>query len=146
MIAVHFDKAYADKVFDALNSGKPIPPLSPTEWSRDTQLMLAGLLYAGVFCEHEQSSHEIRDISSAAATAMDSEQREAIPVNDIPRVTEETFRRDIRNGIEYVGNLTLNMLLDQYDDQFEPVLAAVLSDDGDGHKKVYPGKGFKNVG
>jgi hypothetical protein len=135
MIAVHFDKAYAEMVLDALKTGKPIPPLDPAGWTGNNQLMLAGILYAGVFSQGPHT-HEIQRINAKAAKAMDAEKREA---------TDETLNRDIHIGIQYLSGLTSAVLNQEYDALFDPTMAAVLQETEDGQKKLYAGHGFKKV-
>ena len=45
MIAIHFDKAYADQVLEAARTGRPIP-VPAGGWTQNSELALAGIMAA----------------------------------------------------------------------------------------------------
>jgi hypothetical protein len=131
MIAVHFSKQFAQQVLDAIKSGKPIP-LPEGRWTGNNMLTLAGILYAAVFSQ-DPHAYQIAGIDSATLKKMHTEKREAV---------EESFRRDIHNGIEFLSLLTFRVADGQYDQSFEAEVKAIIFEE-DGKKQVRPGKGFK---
>jgi hypothetical protein len=74
MIAVHFSKAFAEKVNDAVNQGKPIPLPERGQWTQNDMLTLAGLLYAAVYSggPHKQ---QIEGVTASDVKKMHSERR-----------------------------------------------------------------------
>jgi hypothetical protein len=134
MIAVHFDKAFAEQVLDAINTRKPIPT-PPDGWTGNHLLMLAGMLHAAVFSQGPHT-HQVRGISAAAAKAADAETREAV---------EQTLFKDIRNGIEFLSQLTFQVIDDEFDDNHEPKVSAVLQQTEDAKLICYRGEGWKGA-
>jgi hypothetical protein len=133
VIAVRFNRDYAQAVTQALLDGKPIPLPPDGNWSQNNMLTLAGILYATVF-SHGPHSHQLAGITQADRERMHAETREAV---------EETFKQDIHDGIEFLCALTFKVLDNDYDqDHDEDVWAVVFRQDG--HKAFRPVKGFKN--
>jgi hypothetical protein len=133
MIAVHFKKAYAERVLETLQTGKPIPPMDDSGWTGHSMLTLAGILYAGVMSQgpHE---HQRLGLTFADHLKQHPERREAVTA---------TFMRDIHDGIEFTSQLALAVADDNYDDRLEPEVGAVVYETADGQKKLIPVKGFK---
>jgi hypothetical protein len=133
MIAVHFSKAFAEKVNDAVNQGKPIPLPEGGQWTQNDMLTLAGLLYAAVYSggPHKQ---QIEGVTASDVKKMHSERREAI---------EDTWFQDIHDGIEFVSMLAFKVFDGEYDDDCEPELKAIIATNAKGQKKVQLVEGFK---
>jgi hypothetical protein len=132
MIAVHFDKAFAEQVLDAVETGKPIPLPKGGQWTGNHMLTLAGILYAAVYSQGPHS-HQIAGID-AALLEMHAEKQEAVG---------DTLSRDIHDGIEFLSMLTFKVMDDEYDAEFEPEMTAVVHETEDGEKKVRPHEGWK---
>ena len=66
--------------------------------------------------------------------ATQSERREA---------TEETFRRDIHGGMEFLSCIAFQVMDRNYDDDFDSKVMALVCEDADGNKKVKPVEGFR---
>jgi hypothetical protein len=135
MIGVHFSKAYAETVIDALRTGKPIPPNDPNGWTRNDQLMLAGLLYAGIFSQGPRGA-QAKGILAEQLAKAHPEYREA---------TEETFVQEIHDGIEFIGMLAFKVMDGEYDADHHPECEAVIFRK-DGEQTFFPASGFKNIG
>jgi hypothetical protein len=132
MIAVHFDKGHAQAVLSALEAGQPIPPPEQTGWTARAMLTLAGLLYATV---HAQGPH------AHQLTGMDEARRRALLQG--LEAGEDTFERDIHDGIEFLSHLALQVLDGKYDQQFGPEVQAVVYEKQSGKRAVIPARGFK---
>ena len=132
MIAVHFDKGYAQAVLGALQAGAPIPPPGGPGWTGRAMLTLAGLLYATVYSRGPHA-HQLTGIDEAKARAMLSGHK----------ADEDTFDRDIHDGIEFISHLTFQVLDGKYDEQFGPEIEAVVYEKASGKRGVIPAKGFK---
>jgi hypothetical protein len=130
MIAIHFDKGYAQAVLCALQAGRPIPPPGGFGWTGRAMLTLAGLLYATV---HSQGphAHQLTGTGEARRRAMGLE------------ADEDTFGRDIHDAIEFISHLTLQVIDGEYDEQFGTEIEAVVYEKASGKRGVIPAKGFK---
>jgi hypothetical protein len=134
MIAVHFSKDYAQAVLDAIQTGKPIPPPPGPGWTGNAMLTLAGILYAAVFSQGPHQ-HQLAGISQAQREAMPGERREAV---------EETFHRDVHDGIEFLSFVTFHLIGGEWEQRYSgPEVKAVVAETADGKKTVKPAKGFK---
>jgi hypothetical protein len=133
MIAVHFDKQYAELFIDAIQNGKPIPPMDGVNWTGNNMLTLAGMLYASVFSQGPHT-HQLAGITAAQRNKMPEEHREAV---------ESTFNTDIHDAIDFVTMLTFKVMDKQFDDQFHPSVAALVFTKAEGGKGCIPHKGFK---
>jgi hypothetical protein len=134
MIAVHFNKDYARAVLDAIQTGKPIPPPPGPGWTGNAMLALAGILYAAVFSQGSHT-HQLAGITEAMRRAMPAERQEAV---------EDTFRRDIHDGIEFLSFVTFHLIDDEWDEHYTgPEVKAVVYETPEGKKSVRPAKGFK---
>ena len=134
MIAVHFDKGYAQAVLGALQAGQPIPPPGGPGWTGRAMLTLAGLLYATVHSRGPHA-HQLTGMDEAKARAM-------LPGHE---TDEGTFDRDIHDGIEFISLLTLQVIDGKYDEQFGPEIEAVVYEKASGKRGVIPAKGFKGL-
>jgi hypothetical protein len=132
MIAIHFDKGYAQAALGALQAGQPLPPPEGTGWTGRAMLTLAGVLYAAV---HSQGPH------AHQLTGMDEAKRRALLAGH--EADEGTFARDIHDGIEFISHLTFQVLGGKYDEQFGPEIEAVVYEKASGKRAVIPAKGFK---
>jgi hypothetical protein len=133
MITIHFDKAYAQAVLDAIQTGKPIPPPPGAGWTSNAMLTLAGVLYAGVFSQGPHQ-HQVAGVTAAMKESWPAERQEAV---------EETFQRDIHDGIEFLSNLAFRVIDGEYDQEWAPSVRAILYETADGQKTVIPARGFK---
>lgn len=131
MIGVRFSKQFAEKVLDAIQSGKSIPPPDPG-WTGDHMLTLAGILYAAIFSQGPLA-HRMAGIDSSVFKKMHPERREAI---------EESFNRDIHAGIEFVSQLALQVADGNYDQNCEAEVKAIVHEE-EGEMNAVPVKGFK---
>jgi len=132
MIPVHFNKSYAEQIFAALRGGRPIPPPSGG-WSQDGQLMVAGILHAGV-SSYGPAPHPIAGLRAAQMGAMCPGRQEAVG---------DTFRRDILDGIEFASVLAGKVLDGGYDAQCGPAVTAAVYRQEDGSQAFVPVEGFK---
>jgi hypothetical protein len=132
MIPVHFNKSYAEQVFAALRGGRPIPP-PEGGWSQDGQLMVAGVLYAGVF-SYGPAPHQSAGLSADQVRALRPGR---------PGAAGDTFRQDILDGIEFAGVLARKVLDGGYDAQCGPEVKAVVYRQEDGGQAFVPVEGFK---
>jgi hypothetical protein len=132
MIAIHFDKGYAQAVLAALQAGQPIPPPGGFGWTGRAMLTLAGVLHAAV---HSQGPH------AHQLTGLDEAKTRAMLAGHEPG--EGSFARDIHDGIEFLSHLTLQVLDGKYDEQFGPEIEAVVYEKASGKRGVIPAKGFK---
>jgi hypothetical protein len=132
MIAIHFDKGYAQTVLNAIQDGQPIPPPGGTGWTGRALLTLAGMLYAAVYSQGPHA-HQLTGIAEA--------KRRALLLGH--EADEDTFERDIHDGIEFIGHLTFQVIDGKYDAQFGPEIQAVVYEKESGKRGVIPAKGFK---
>jgi hypothetical protein len=132
MIAIHFDKGYAQAVLNAVEAGEPIPPPDGTGWTGRALLTLAGMLYATVYSRGPHA-HQLTGVDEAKARAM-------FGGNE---ADEDNFDRDLHDGIEFLSHLTFQVLDGKYDAQFGPEIEAVVYEKVSGKRGVIPAKGFK---
>jgi hypothetical protein len=135
MIAIHFDKEKAQQYLRSIKTGtaveKPSPDMqgsAPAGWTGNDLLALAGACFTVAM---SQGPHFY---APKALESLPKERSEAI---------EETFMADLRAAVQYYGQLTMQVLDGDYDQEFEPTLTAALRVE-DGEINVSPGKGFKN--
>jgi hypothetical protein len=131
MIVIEFHKDHAHAVLDAIQNGMPIP-VPDGGWTGKGMLATAGILYAGVFSQGPHT-HQAAGITAAMHKAQHAEKREAV---------EDTFRRDLADGIEFLSHLAFRVLDGEFDDQFGPEVQAIVYEQADGQKTVLPAKGF----
>jgi hypothetical protein len=131
-LAVQFNKEHAEAVLDAIKNGKPLP-VPEGRWTGGAMLSVAGMLYAAVF-SHGPQTHQVARITAAMKKAMHPEKQEAI---------EQTFHRDILDGIQFLSQLTFQLIHRKYDEQFGPEVVAIVYEAEDGGKRAKPAKGFK---
>jgi hypothetical protein len=132
MIAIHFDKGYAQAALTAIQAGQPIPPPGGPGWTGRAMLTLAGVLYATLYCQGPHA-HQLTGVDEAKTRAM-------LPGQE---ADEDTFDRDIHDGIEFISHLTFQVLDGKYDEQFGPEIEAVVYEKESGKRAVIPAKGFK---
>jgi hypothetical protein len=132
MIAIHFDKGYAQAVLNALQAGEPIPPPGAAGWTGRALLTLAGVLYATVYSRGPHA-HQLTGVDEPTARVMLGEHG----------ADEDTFDRDIHDGIEFISHLTLQVLDGKYDERFGPEIEAVVYEKASGKRGVIPAKGFR---
>lgn len=130
MIAIHFDKGYAQAALCALQAGRPIPPPGGPGWTGRAMLTLAGLLCAAVHAKGPHA-HQLTGVDEATRKALGLEEE------------GDTFGRDVHDGIEFLSHLTLEVLDGRYDEQFGPEVEAVVYEKASGKRGVIPAKGFK---
>jgi hypothetical protein len=130
MIAIHFDKDYAQTALVALQAGRPIPPPGGPGWTGRAMLTLAGVLYAALFSQGPHA-HQLTGVDEAKRRAMGLEEE------------GDTFARDIHDGIEFLSHLTLEVLDGKYDEQFGPEIEALVYEKASGKRGVIPAKGFR---
>ena len=130
MIAIHFDKGYAQTVLNAIQDGQPIPPPGNFGWTGRAMLTLAGLLYAALYSQGPHA-HQLTGLDEAKTRAMGLE------------ADEDTFGRDIHDGVEFLSRLTSQVVDGKYDEQFGPEIEAVVYEKASGKRGVIPAKGFK---
>jgi hypothetical protein len=133
MISVHFSKDFARQALDAIQNGKPIPLPEGTGWTGRGMLTLAGVLYAAIFSQGPHT-HQVAGIDEATRRKWPAEKQEAV---------EATLRRDIHDGIEFLGMLAFKVADGEYDSDFAPEAAAIIYEKEDGGTAVIPAKGFK---
>jgi hypothetical protein len=122
---IRFDKDAAERRLEALNSGRPIPP-PPGGWTGLDILALAGV------CHFAATSHgPVR--SGDPPGAPPPEDREA---------REDTFSRDLRVAIEFHSQLAMRVADGQYDEHFEPIVEALVSE-RHGQRRVQKDRGFR---
>ena len=92
-------------------------------------LALAGAVYYVIF------SHGPPEFTPRDPETLPVERQEAI---------NEQFKKDLIAAIIFHGQMTDFVNSDQYDDDFEPVVEAFVSIDGDGKNKVDWISGTKN--
>ena len=132
MIAIHFDKGYAQAALVALQAGRPIPPPGNFGWTGRAMLTLAGLLYAALYSQGPHA-HQLTGLDEAKTRAMLAGHEPG----------EGSFARDIHDGIEFLSHLTLQVLDGKYDERFGPEIEAVVYEKASGKRGVIPAKGFK---
>jgi hypothetical protein len=133
MIAVLFNKAFAESVLDAIQKGTPIPVPPGPGWTGNDMLTLAGILYAAVFSQGPHA-YQAAGLPASAMAKLHGEHREAV---------EEDLKRDIHDAIEFINDLASQVIDGEYDANYRPELAAVLGRTADGGNVVMPAKGFK---
>lgn len=131
MHAVHFDKAYAQQVLDAIQGGRPIP-VPPDNWTGNRMLTLAGILYTAVWSQGPHSQ-QVLGPAGAKLAQMHPEHREA---------SQEALTQDIKDAIEFVSVLTFKVIDGVYDKHCEPNVKAIVFRD-EGKPSVLPAEGFK---
>ena len=132
MIAVHFDKGYAQAALVALQAGRPIPPPGNFGWTGRAMLTLAGLLYAALYSQGPHA-HQLTGVDEARM-------REMLPGHE---ADEDTFGRDIHDGVEFLSRLTSQVVDGKYDEQFGSEIEAVVYEKESGKRGVIPARGFK---
>jgi hypothetical protein len=93
-----------------------------------------GILYAGVY-SHGPQKLQIEGVTRDEVAQFHRERQEAI---------EDTFRRDIHDGMEFLGQVAFAVMDREYDARFEPTIEAMVYEQADGRKCVHPANGFKN--
>lgn len=133
MIVVHFNKEFAKTVIDALNNGQPITPPGG-KWTGNNMLTLAGMLFASVYSQGPHS-YQPQGIPEEIIKKMPLERQEAI---------DETFTKEIHEGIEFLSTMMFHVLDGNYDKEFNKEVKAIVYSDGSSGK-ILPAKGFKNA-
>lgn len=131
MIAVHFNKDFAQAVNDALKNGKPIIPPSG-KWTGNDMLTIAGILFAGVFSQGPHA-YQLKGLPDEIIKKMPNERQEAV---------KETFNVDIHDGIDFVSTLMFDLLEGKFDADFKTDVKAIVYRD-DNIKNIVPASGFK---
>src|SRR5262249_9592710 len=116
-IAIHFDKAKAERLLDCLGTGKPIPPVQGVD----------DILALGGACFFLALSHG-PDLQKAA---------DVLEVPDAPLGGKDTFVPEIHAALEYYGQLMLLVANGEYEDHFGAKHRAVVYID-DNEKTVVP--------
>ena len=132
MIAVHFDRDFAQKVQAAIKDGTPIPPPAGGQWSQNDVVTLAGILYAAAWSGGPQAEL-LRGING------DDQQAEQSEVND------EAWTQDIHDAIDFLAMLAFKVFDDEYDREYERRVGAAISRKETGAKVLRPIEGFKNL-
>jgi hypothetical protein len=132
MIAIHFDKGHAQAVLAALQAGQPIPPPDEAGWTGRAMLALAGVLHAAVYSRGPHA-HQLTGPAEA--------KRKALLLGQ--EAGEDTFGRDVHDGIEFLSHLASQVIGGTYDEQFRPEVEAVVYEKASGKRGVIPAKGFK---
>ena len=132
MIAVHFDRDFAQKVQAAIKDGTPIPPPAGGQWSQNDVVALAGILYAAAWLGGPQASY------CAASTAKISRGEQS-------EVNEEAWTQDIHDAIDFLAMLAFKVFDEQYDQEYERRVGAAISRKDTGAKVLRPIEGFKNL-
>src|SRR5262249_27672092 len=102
-------------------------------WTGRAMLATAGVLYAAVYSQGTQG-HQLAGITADMVKKMPKERQEAV---------EETFHRDIHDGIGFVSHITFGVIDGNYDQKFGPEVRALVYENEDGGKTVIPARGFK---
>jgi hypothetical protein len=128
MFGIQFDKARAEEILDALNTGKPIAPGQPGGWVQYDMMTLAGAcLYAAM--SHGPPMQHIRGVPES------KERQEA---------DEDTFMSDLIGAVQSYAQLAEAVRDGHYDRDFEPTITAVVSCQIEGFKaELTPVSGFK---
>jgi hypothetical protein len=116
-IAIHFDKAMAERLLDSLTKGKPIPPVS----SVDDILALGGACFFLLLSRGPELQQ--------AADELD--------VPEAPESEKDNFVPEIHAAVEYYGQLMLLIANGEYAAHFGPKHQAVVYIDDD-EKTVVP--------
>lgn len=132
MHVIHFDKAYAQRVLSAIQSGQPLPA-GEGGWTGNNMLTLAGVLFASVMTQGPHTRQMLGD-AAPALERMHPERREAL---------DDTFEKDLRDAVAFLGMLTLKVLDDEYDADCEPQVKAVIYQRPEGGAAFAPVEGFK---
>ena len=135
MHAVHFEKAYAEQVLQAINAGQPIP-VPEGGWSGNNMMMLLGILHAGVTSQGAHSQQQLGPDAAKIAARQHPENREA---------TEATFHRDVADATRFIASLTFGVIDGQYDEAYGPLVQGVVFRNQKRHKSIYPYQGFKHA-
>jgi hypothetical protein len=121
-IAIHFDKAKAERLLECLEKGKPIPAVQGV----DDILALGGACFFSALSRGPE-------LQKAA---------DRLEVPDAPAGEKDSFVPEIHAAVEYFGQLMLLVANGQYDDHFGAKHRAVVYID-DGEKTVVPLDGMR---
>jgi hypothetical protein len=121
-IAIHFDKAKAERLLDSLTKGKPIPAINGV----DDILTLGGACFFLAL----SNGHELQKAA------------DALEVPDAPESEKDTFVPEIHAALEYYGQLMLLVANGEYDEHFGAEHQAVVYIEDD-EKTVVPLDGMQ---
>jgi len=116
-IAIHFDKAKAERLLDCIAKGKPIPAVSGV----DDILALGGACFFLALSR----GHEVQQAA------------DELEVAEAPESEKDNFVPEIHAALEYYGQLMLLVANGEYVDHFGPKHTAVVYIDDD-EKTVVP--------
>ena len=132
MIAIRFDRAYAEQVLDAVRNDRPIP-VPGGGWTQNASLALAGMVAAAAK-SHGPQQGAFHGSNFDEFRKQHPERQEAV---------QDTFRSDLLAGIDFLSELTLAVADGEYDLRFEKQVVAGVAGTPDGRTAVVPGSGFK---
>jgi hypothetical protein len=121
-IAIHFDKAKAERLLDCLAKGKPIPAINGV----DDILALGGACFFLALSRGDE-------LQKAA---------DELEVPEAPESEKDTFVPEIHAALEYYGQLMLLVANGEYEEHFSDTHKAVVYIDDD-EKTVVPLDGMQ---
>jgi hypothetical protein len=121
-IAIHFDKAKAERWLDCLAKGKPVPAVNGV----DDLLALSGACFFLALSRGDELQKAADDLE----------------VPEAPESEKDNFVPEIHAAVEYYGQLMLLVANDEYDDHFSAKHRAVIYIDDD-EKTVIPLDGMR---
>jgi hypothetical protein len=122
-VSIRFDKAKAERILDALATGKPIEGVR----SVDEVLALAGACFFTALSRSE---------------ALETRPEPGEEGEEPAEGTEACFVADLHAAIEYYGQLTMLVAAGDYDQSFEPRHRAIVAVE-EGEKTVIPLEGMR---
>jgi len=137
MFPVNFRKERAKYYLECLKNGKSISPEQPTEWTVTEMVGLAGACFFAI------SSH-----GPLLRTALAKRQGKASESSQTAEHREadgELILNDIHAAIEFIGQLTMLISDQKYDEAFENFVQVGVSQDGQLERTVIPLTGCKEI-
>ena len=128
MIPIKFSKARAQELIQALARGTPV--LAPDQkWTGNDMLALAGACFFAAMSHGPSSFY-----GNGLAEPLNPQNQRAI---------EDKFFNDLHAAVEYYAHLTQLVRDDLYDEQHEPELRALVTQQGNVTKTIRPVRGFR---
>lgn len=128
MITIKFSKARAQEFIQALARGNPI--LAPDQkWTGNDMLALAGACFFAAMSHGPSSFY-----GTESAHPLKPKDQKAI---------EDTFFNDLHGAVEFYAHLTQLVRDGLYDEQYEPEVRALVTQQGNVTKTIRPVRGFR---
>ena len=135
MFPVNFNKKKSEYYLDCIATGKNIEPQDPAGWTVNEMASLGGAFFFGIL------SHG--PLLQRAAAEMQSKIIETEEHPEHKEATDEMICNDIHAAFEFIGQLTMLIKDEVYDEAYEEYIQCGVTQSGDTSKQLTPMIGFK---